>query len=198
MLLHVSSLLGMCYANQHHYPYMMRYFRRALALAQSLDPAFIGQIQYNIGATCLELRRYEEAQEALESSLNYPFADDDAALFIHHKLALVHAQLGRNEEAGRHLKQALALCTASMPPIYHQMLRLVEMRLTPGYLSDPAYTALLRSIYDESAKALHFGFKQFHGYLLIEAYAHQRRYKDALSVSREISEFSFVTPLSID
>ncbi len=198
LLLYSSALVGLCYANQHHYPLMMRYFSRSLALAQSLEPDFAGQVQYNIGATCLELRRYEEALEALEACLAFPAQDDDFELMACHKLAIVHAQLGHAEDARRYLERASALYTPSMPPLYQKMLRAVEMRLSPGYLSDPSYVLLLREIYDESAQALHFGFRQFHGYFLIEAYAHQRRYKDALSISREISEFSYNIPLNTD
>ena len=70
------------------------------------------------------------------------------------------------------------------------LLRVAELRLTPGYLDDPDYAALLRTVYDEASDALHFGFKQFHACFLIEAYVHQRRYKDALQISQEIGMFS--------
>ncbi len=198
IMLYASTLLGMSYANQHHYPFMMRYFRRALALSQSLSPDFAGQVLYNIGATCLELHRYDEALTALNASLEYPFEDDASALLTYHKLAIVHTQLGNEEEARAFLAKAEALCTPEMPGIYRRILRAAKMRLRPDHLSDPEYTALLRTIYDESEETLHFGFKQFHGFFLIEAYAHQRRYKDALAVSREISEFSFNTLISTD
>ncbi len=198
IMLYASALLGMSYANQHHYPFMMRYFRRALALSQSLAPDFAGQVLYNIGATCLELNRYDEALTALNASLEYPFENDASALLTYHKLAIVHTQLGNVEEACQYLSKAEALCTPETPDIYRRILCVAKMRLTTDYLSNPEYTALLRGIYDESEEALHFGFKQFHGSFLIEAYVHQRRYKDALTVSREISEFSFNSPISID
>ena len=195
-LLYASALTGMCYANQYHYPLMMRAFRRALALAQSLQPDFAGQIHYNIGASCLELRRYEEALQELEAALQYPFDADDAALLVHHKLAIAHEKLGHLSKARLHLDQAFSLYTPTMPGIYLRMLRVVQMRLSADYFSDPAYTALLREIYDESEAALHFGFKQFHGRDLIEAYAHQRRYKEALAISQDISDFSCDPPFN--
>lgn len=190
VLFDASFLLGCCYANQRHYPSMMRAFRRTLALAHTLRPASVGEIEYNIGATCLELCRHEEARDWLEAALAHASSDGVENLLVRHKLALVYTHLGLCAQAREALAEARAFLSPDLPAIYDRMLRVAEMRLTPGYLDDPDYAALLRAVYDEAPGVLHFGFKQFHAGFLIEAYVHQRRYKDALQISQEIGIFS--------
>lgn len=190
VLFDASFLLGCCYANQRHYPSMMRAFRRTLALAHTLRPASVGEIEYNIGATCLELCRHEEARDWLEAALAHASSDGVENLLVRHKLALVYTHLGLCAQAREALAEARAFLSPDLPAIYDRMLRVAEMRLTPGYLDDPDYAALLRAVYDEAPGVLHFGFKQFHAGFLIEAYVHQRRYKDALQISQEIGMFS--------
>ena len=190
VLFDASFLLGCCYANQRHYPSMMRAFRRTLALAHTLRPDAVGKIEYNIGATCLELCRHEEARDWLEAALAHVSSNDVENLLVRHKLALVYAHFGQCGQARQALAEARAFLSPELPAIYDRMLRVAELRLTPGYLDDPDYAALLRTVYDEASDALHFGFKQFHASFLIEAYVHQRRYKDALQISQEIGMFS--------
>ena len=190
VLFDASFLLGCCYANQRHYPSMMRAFRRTLALAHTLRPASVGEIEYNIGATCLELCRHEEARDWLEAALAHASSYGVENLLVRHKLALVYTHLGLCAQAREALAEARAFLSLDLPAIYDRMLRVAEMRLTPGYLDDPDYAALLRAVYDEAPGVLHFGFKQFHAGFLIEAYVHQRRYKDALQISQEIGMFS--------
>jgi Tfp pilus assembly protein PilF len=77
-----------------------QHYRRALELNAS-DPRTL----FNFGCTLLSLRRFDEAIDALERSVQ----SDPTLAEALHNLAIAHAQLGHWETAGEFCERALAL-----------------------------------------------------------------------------------------
>lgn len=181
MLRQLCMLEGTCYANLLQYDLMLRAYDRAKNLYRG-EPFMLATISYNIGATLLEMRRYEEALPHLLASTA---SLDIDPLWPNHKLAIVYGELDRHAEGRPYLEKAVALAE-KMPLIFQQTVAVVSLRYNKGYLDDDTYLETLRAVYDRIMDYTAYGFKQFHGYYLVEAYAHRRKYKEALSIAKEI------------
>lgn len=177
-----SLLEGNCYANLFNHELMLQAYRRALALHRG-DKTVRSMIQYNIGATLLEVRRYEEALPYLLEG--YEGATGEK-LYVCHKLALVYDLLGDRGKGRRYLEEAKQLASGK-PDIFRQMIRVVALRYEGDYLESEEYLQVLKDVYDHIMPYTGFGFKQFHGLFLIDAYTHRRKYKEALGVAKEIN-----------
>lgn len=180
-----ALLAGTAYANQGCLEEMFREYNRVLALAQGYRQAAALRraVSYNTGATLLENGQAAEALPHLLKALEE--GDDDA--LTHHKLCLAYIDLGDIEHARRHLDAARAQCSPEDPPLLSEMLDLAQLRMRADFGDDPAYDALLHRVYRLSGEVYHFGFKRFYGIALIQLLTHQRRYKEALAVTQEIS-----------
>ena len=111
-------------------------------------------------------------------------------LLLEQKKALLHAQLGQQEQAQAAYTAAKEILSEALPAmdsweqaIYTDMVRFAELQL--GGRQDTEYELLLRRIYDEAGTQLGFGFRKFYGRYLIALYRSQRRYKEALTVMEE-------------
>lgn len=182
MMSEFCLLEGNCYAILFNRELMLRAYKRAMALNRG-NESIEASTSYNIGATLLELRRYDEALPYL---LQARLPDEGSAqLLTYQKLALCYEGMGRKAEGLPYLRQAEEWAQ-SMEPIYQQLIRIVSMRYEDGFLDSDDYLQTLRHVYDNIQQHTGFGFRQFHGLYLIEVYIHRRKYKEALAVSQEI------------
>jgi transcriptional regulator with XRE-family HTH domain len=189
-MLDYTLIIATSYANLYHFELMMQYYRQAASLARTVRPTIRQTIVYNIGATLIETQHDQEgilylleAYELAENSID--------RLLACHKLALAYEQIGHPEQGISYLKEAQALLEQEqLDPMFHQMIRLVAMRYQPGYLDRPEYLSLLQEIYGQIGENFAFGYQQFHAHLLIEAYTHHRRYKEALAISQQMRNIS--------
>jgi tetratricopeptide (TPR) repeat protein len=187
VLLHSSLLTAMCYSNLYHVELMLKYYRQAEKLAGKIAPEEIPWIYYNIGATLVNMRRSEEGLHYLRKA-GVPDAKNNILLF--HKMAIACFDTGRREEAAEYLQKAEELIRdGKASPMEEKLIRIVKYRLEENYLEMEEYSTLLREVYDKIGTELTFGFKQFHGNLLIEACIHNRKYKEALKIATEINAF---------
>lgn len=181
----LSFLEGNCYANLFNRDLMMRAFTRCKALGRG-DVSWQAEIDYNIGATLLEMRRFEEAMPYLRNAYTNREERPFARFLSCHKLAIAYEALDRKEEGRPYLDEAISLLP-QVEPFYAKVIEVVRMRYVPGYQDREAYLQLLREVYDGMLDVASFGFKQFHGLYLMEAYKHRRKYKEALAVATEIN-----------
>ncbi len=187
VLLHASLLTAMCYSNLYHVDLMLKYYRQAEKLAGKIAPEEIPWIYYNIGATLVNMRRSFEGLQYLRKA-DVPGAKHNILLF--HKLAIACFDTGKREEASEYLQKAEELIrNGKATPMEEKLIRVVKCRLQESYLEMEEYNTLLREVYEQIGTKLPFGFKQFHGNLLIEACIHNRKYKEALKIASEINAF---------
>lgn len=183
----ISLLEGICYANLFNQDLMLHAFARAAALSRG-DEEMQASIAYNIGATLLEMRAYDEALAHLLSAVE-PLKGTGLQYFLLcHKLAIAYGEMGQYAEGEKYLREAQAVREeGEVSEMLGKALDVVKLRYTDGYLDNDEYLTLLREVYDHIMESTAFGYKQFHGLFLIDAYTHRRKYKEALAIAREIN-----------
>lgn len=183
----LSFLEGNTYANLLNRPLMLQAFRRAAALYRG-DAFMQASIQYNIGATLVEMRQYAEAMPYLLAAVEDLREDKISFFLLCHKLAIAFRELDQPAEGQAYLRRAEETLEAwpDRSAFYDQMLAVARMRYAEGYLDSDAYLTALRAVYDQAMEVASFGFRQFHGLFLIDAYTHRRKYKEALAIAQEI------------
>ncbi len=187
VLLYAANLTAVCYADLYQEDLMMKYFRQARRLAQAIAPSILHQMDYNIGATLVSMRKSAEALPFLQRVL---LDSENCNVLLYHKLAIACLDTGDRQAAQNWLRMADALIEAGKgTPMEEKMLAIVRFRLAEDFLWSDAYYRLLREVYDGIHAVYHHGFKQFHGNLLIEACVHNRRYKEALQIASEVDIF---------
>jgi len=190
IMMNCALLTGSCYANLYNIDLMLQYYRQAAALARKVDRSSLLLINYNIGATLVGNKRYEEAIDYLLSADDETLAGTTHQLLTWHKLVLAYGELGRKENARLYIEKAFELLGArKFSPMHEKLIRLVQYRYGEGGAESEAYNTLLMDIYENISQEFAFGFKQFHGNLLIEALVQRRKYKEALAVAMEIGAF---------
>ncbi len=187
ILLIATNLIAICHADLYQEDLMLRYFRKARRLALRIAPEMMAQIDYNIGATLVSMRKSAEALPYLKRAEEGGY---DSRLLLYHKLAIACFDVDDRKTAAKYLRKADALLKAGKgSPMEAKLIRIVRFRLREDYLSSEDYLALLREVYEEIDRVYHHGFKQFQGNLLVEALKHNRRYKEALHVAAEVGVF---------
>lgn len=184
----LSYLEGCCYANLFNRTLMLQAFRRTASLSRG-DARMQATIHYNIGAALVEMHRYEEALPYLSGAVDALRTKPEHYFLLCHKLIVACYELGRAEEGRYFLQEAEAALAAEadMPTMFASMLEIVRMRYAQGQMDSDAYLALLRKVYDLVIEETSFGFRQFHGLFLIEAYTRRRKYKEALAIAKEVN-----------
>ena len=187
VLLLSTNLTAISYSDLYQENLMLHYFQKARRLAHRIAPWMLTQIDYNIGATLVSMRKSEQALPYLRKAEAGKY---DSPLLLYHKLAIACFDIGDGKTAAKYLRKADALIQAGKAVLMEEkLIRIVRFRLREDYLASPEYVALLREVYDEIGTVYHHGFKQFQGNLLVEALVHNRRYKEALRVAAEVDVF---------
>ena len=178
-----AFLEGACYSNLYEYALMQAAFDRVRALAPG-NASLLRAVDYNLGASYVAVG---DAAQALPYLLRACSEDTapESRFFTLHKLALTYQLLGRTEEGLQTLAQAQTVLdtNADLPALYHDLLRLIRLRFTPGYARTEEYLGLARMLYRDTDTQIHHGFSLFHAPLLLEALCAHRLYKEALAVA---------------
>lgn len=187
ILLLASNLMAICHSDLYQEELMLRYFHKARRLALFIEPSMLSQIDYNIGATLVSMRKSKEAIPYLKSAGTGAY---DSKLLLYHKLIIACFDTGDRKAARQYLRKADALIKAGKgSPMEEKLIRIAGMRLEEGYLASEEYIALLEEVYGQIGAVYHHGFRQFQGNLLVEALVHNRRYKEALRIASEVGVF---------
>jgi len=181
-----SVLLGVNYSNYRNLDNMFLAFNRTLNLCRSSYSQTKKDVYYNIGATYTEYEEYEKALPYLLKTLE--LAENNTDIMLCHKLAVCYISFHKYKEAEKYLSIAeMQLEQEKTHTIYHDIIRLVRLKLDTDYMDNEEYGSLLAYIYNHSAEPLSFGHKVFHGKQLIQYYIYHRCYKDALRITEEIT-----------
>lgn len=185
----VSIIEGGCYCNLYQFDLMIQTYERCLNLNRD-NSHLRSDIKYNIGATYLETGCYEKAYEYLIEA--EPGRLDPLSKFLtYHKLSLVLYYLNRHSESLDYIEKAEAVLNEEQiqdhcEDIYAKMIQVVRM-MSEGKMNEE-YLKLLEEVYEDCGKRIIFGFQQFHGHMLIDAYKANRRYKEALQLAMQMQE----------
>lgn len=183
----VSLIEGGCYCNLHQIDLMIQTYERCMNLNRN-NQTMQSDIYYNIGAAYLEVGYHQKALEYLK--LAEPGRKDPLNEFLtYHKLSLTYFNLNQKAESLTYIAKAEALLDQGLihdgnEDIYVKMIRVIG--LMNDDMSDENYLNLLKEVYEECGSRTIFGFQQFHGRMLIEAYKANRHYKEALALSQQM------------
>lgn len=189
VLIGSSLISGVSYSNCGNMVFMMKYLKKTLNLLRGTQNDLKNEIYYNIGATYVENKKYEESIPYLLDALDAK--DLNTKLMSCHKLVIAYGELKKIQKAQDYYKKAAAWISEKTNPYYEKILYVAQLRLQENYLEIKEYEIYLRDIYQNITKEwdVGFGFKRFHGFFLIELYEHQRKYKEALLITKEINTY---------
>ncbi|MEA5016518.1 MAG: helix-turn-helix transcriptional regulator [Candidatus Limiplasma sp.] len=180
----LSFLEGTCYANLFEHQLMLDSYLRCRELARG-DAELVLHIEYNIGASFLEMGRHEEALSYLLRVWE-AWGDSPESFLLLHKLAIAYEQLGRKETGRPYLDKALDIARHGSDPVSQAMIRVVQLRYDSDHRQGEEYLLLLEDLIRQLESQRPHGFRQFHLPFLLEAYTDRRRYKEALTLAREM------------
>ncbi len=183
------QLRGDAYACQNMDQMMLPYYRRAINLLQNtLWTEPLEFAWYNMGATYLTNGKYDLAL----SWLNKVSSQPSLGFLLPHKKALTYIRSGQIAKARPFLTamgdwialQQIEGCDVSVEQL---MLRETEWETETGFLADPEFLALLEKLMILLKEKRHKGYRLFYRNILKETYCSQRKYKQALKLSEELS-----------
>lgn len=174
---------GSAYACLNMESLMMENYQKSIHFLQNTGwGEELSAFYYNIGATYLSLKKYNEAIAYLEKS-------QDSAL-KYHKLALAHIRGGAVEAGKEFLEKMKNEILKENSCDETDLLRYEEAcaECQENFLEDPEYLELLEKLIVSVKKNYPFGHLYFYREVVIEAYKRQRKYKKALEFEEEISQ----------
>ena len=175
-------LKGTVYATFDMEEMMMVYYKRVVRMFQNTNWAEdMGDIYYNIGATCINLHKYDLALEYLEKIPDFTWG--------WHKRALAAIRKGDVEKGKEFLEKMYDSILKEEVVDELNMLRYEEAcwECEENFLDNPKYLELLEKLVHKLYKQESFGHVYFYKEILITAYKKQRKYKKALEFQEKIS-----------
>lgn len=148
--------------------------------AEELDGVY-----YNMGATFLEMNRFDEARKYLDMVQGKHFLLDQ-------KKCLLEIRTGNHEKAMQYLEE-MEKEAAKLPPDHEIQLLMLEearMELKKDFLSDRAYLNLLDRLMQLLEQELHFGYMNFYHDQYKEACCRQRMYRKAMEIETKFSSIT--------
>ena len=188
-------LNGSAYACLDMEDMMMVYYERCIRLLQNTGwKESLATMYYNIGASLIGLKKYDDALYYLDKAGDSDNAGNpaDAELepYIMHKKALIYLRMGQKEEGKKFLKKykeaVFGMEGASV--LERLQYQEAEMEYEDGFLDKPEYLEVLEKLIKEIDREEHFGYLYFYRELIIETYKRQRQYKKALEFEQKISK----------
>lgn len=204
---------GTAYACLNMEEMMRVYYERSLRLLQNTGwREFKQTLYYNIGATLVALKKYDDAlyyldkaedpddvkrpdkSEGLESADDsgntISEADPETLREILHKKTLACLRMGNKEKGKKFLEKYKKAVFSIEEPFMVDILRYkeAEMECEDNFLDKPEYLEILEKLIKEINLNKHFGYLYFYKELIVEAYKRQRQYKKALEFEQGISQ----------
>lgn len=183
-------LKGDAYACLNMEKMMMDCYERGLRLLQ--NTAWKDELQvvyYNIGATYISLKKYDQAISWLDRALEGGHAAAGEELPALHKKALALARSGKRKEARKILETVKERLLKDGPCREVEYLKYREalMECEEGFLDRAEYQALLEKLAEALKRDCHFGHLYFYRDVIVESLKRQRKYKKAMEFEQEIS-----------
>lgn len=168
-------LNGTAYACIDMNDMMMKCYKRAMNILRNTNwQESLKDIYYNIGATLISEKKYDEA-------LLYLDRCDNDSLHVLHKKAIGLIRMGDIEQGKNCIVKAEEII-AQNGCMESDLLKFEEARMEciPNFLESKDYMNLLEKLISKLEKERHFGHIFFYKDILIETYIKQRQYKKAL------------------
>lgn len=184
-------LKGTAYACLSMEKMMMDCYERGMKLLQ--NTAWKDELQivyYNIGATYIDLKRYEQALPWLDRALNGSQKQENETTAALHKKALALARLGQKERGREFLQMMKEQLLKDGPCQETDYLTYQEalMECEEDFLDKPEYMALLERLITALKRDYHFGYLYFYRDVIVECYKRHRMYKKAMEFEAEIAD----------
>ena len=187
MLADYYAINGTAYACVDMEEMMLVNYMRAIHLLQNTEWAeMITDIYYNIGATYITLKKYDQA---LENLLKSDKAQDGTSFLTNHKIAIAYIRNGEVDKAtiflGRMKKYILN--NSGKDTLEYLMYNEAVWECEKDFKLSQDYMILLEKLIKKIEKEGHFGYLFFYYEAITEAYISQRQYKKAYEFQHTIS-----------
>ncbi len=180
-LIQTNMLLGTGYASEGHISVAITYYERASHLIRgSLFPHLEQTINYNLGATYLEIGDIDKAATLLRKvPRTYGF-------YLYHKLAwLALAKAAPNDFLHELSEMKKTVDGDRARELIYQA---TAIQLHAGFESDPRSLAVVENLIRGLAELKHNGYLQFHRALITRVFVAHRKYKQAYEFERMLGE----------
>jgi tetratricopeptide (TPR) repeat protein len=180
------QMIGTAYACLNAEDLMLPFYKRAIHLLQNTNwKDQLNDIYYNIGATLISSRKYEESLRYLD------MVQKEDSFLLNHKKALVLIRSKRQTEAAQYINRMEAWLQEKQGDASYTVEKLMYeeavFECREDFLGKPEYIELLEKLMEQLMLERHKGYVIFYRDILQEAYCRQRKYKKALELSLRIS-----------
>ena len=182
-LIQVTLLLGTVYASDGHLGVATVYYERAAHLIKgSIWPHLESSINYNLGASLLEMGERTKAAERLRKvPRSYGF-------YLFHKLAYLALALGDQAEA-RHEIAEMKRCVGK-DAVRQSLYTATAIQLKEDFESKTESLLVIEKLIEVLKQSRHMGYLRFHRELIEKVFIAQRMYKQAYAFEKLLCDSS--------
>ncbi len=168
----LSLSIANSYSGLSNKELMEKYYNRTANLAKVIEGTN-GIIEYNLGASLIEHKKYEEAQKYLLMALNN-CSNHVNKFYIYHKLAWINIEMDDMTQTEIYINHLMEI--ASSNKLNNTETMLYEILVAYHKNDESLQIKLERLIQD---KNVFEGFRRFHMNVLSDIYTKKRKYKEA-------------------
>lgn len=182
-LIQTKLLAGTAYASEGYLTVAVAYYERAAHfIRNSIWPGLASGINYNLGASYLELCDLERAAELLQKvPRSYGF-------YLFHKLAWL--ALAKDDQATARRELAEMKRTVSRDESEKLIYAATDMQLREKFASEAESLQLIEELIDNLKETKHIGYLRFHRELITEVFIAHRKYKQAYEYEKMLSDYT--------
>ena len=187
MLADYYATNGTAYACVDMEEMMLVNYMRAIHLLQNTEwVEMITDIYYNIGATYITLKKYDQALEYL---LKPDKVQEVTCFLSNHKIAIAYIRNGEVDKATIFLERMkkYILNNSGKETLEDLMYKEAVWECKKDFKLSRDYLSLLENLIKKIEKEGHFGYLFFYHEVITEAYISQRQYKKAYEFQQTIS-----------
>ncbi|HHU08341.1 MAG TPA: hypothetical protein GXZ59_08375 [Clostridiaceae bacterium] len=183
VLIQVDLLTGTAYASEGYLAVAITYYKRAAHfIKNSIWPSLVSGINYNLGATYLELGDLARAAELLVTvPRSYGF-------YLFHKLAWLALATADREAAQHELKEMKR--TVGQDRSKKLIYAVTAIQLRENFASEAASLQLVEELIDCLKETKHIGFLRFHRELITKVFIAHRKYKKAYEYEKMLGDYT--------
>lgn len=180
-LIKANLLLGTTCLSEGHLQVAILYYERASRLIRnSLWQNLGSSINYNLGASYLELGELDLAAEhLLKVPRSYGF-------YLFHKLAFL--SLAKNDIKTAKIELQEMRKQQGQDEVKNIIYKVTKIQLQSGFESDSHTLSLIEELIAKLRVSKHIGFMRFHRNLIIKVFIAHRKYKQAYEFERMLND----------
>ncbi len=182
-LIEANMVIGTGYASEGHLGVAITYYERAARfIKSSIWPRLESDINYNLGASYLEIGDLKKAAKLLHK------IPGTYGFYLHHKLACLALAEGDETRARRELGEMKK--NVQQDPVRKIIYEETAIQVSENYESNPHSLAVIETLIDCLKDARTIGYLRFHRALITKVFIAHRKYKQAYEYERMLVDIA--------